>query len=51
MLMETFLMENGKMIKQMEEEFINTLMEPHMKENGRTIYSMDMALKLVYLKY
>lgn len=37
--------DNGRMIWQMEKEFINIVGELNMKENGKMIYKMDMVLK------
>ena len=45
MLMVTFMMEIGTMIRQMVLEFIFMLMEQDTKEIGRRIFKTDMAMK------
>ena len=46
MWMVIFIMDFGQMIKLMDMEFINMLMELNMKENGRMTYNMEEVLKL-----
>lgn len=41
-LMEVFMKVNGKMIKNMEQEFFNTLMGQNMTDNGKMISDMDL---------
>ena len=45
MLMGMFMMENGKMIRQMEREYIYMLMGLNTKETGRMISNMEGELK------
>ena len=43
MLMVTFMMGNGSMIRHMDLVDISILMEPHTKATGKTISSMEMG--------